>query len=159
MYQGKLFFLSLINIYASLLIGCGDDMAVAKREVRELEKTIPTIQEHHITLFGNTQSVKYLHCAKGAFGPDSESVDEEVAIVFDSLAKQIGLTGMQIRRIDDIIFDATGTLLQAKFHRYGGFIRVFYIYSPGYKELPTDGFEQYHSRINDNWFRLLEDWN
>jgi hypothetical protein len=41
-----------------------------------------------------------------------------------------------------------------------GFYRGFYVYSPGYRELPEDiPHEREYKRINSDWYYYWEDWN
>jgi len=150
--------------------GCGNRREKAKQEVVELEKLFPLIEKHRVTSYHNLDWYQRLSYSKGFFTTtkdsrsalghnDPQAFDDEARAVFDSISKQIDKIGVPISVINEVTFDPRGRLSGAKFHLEAGFIRVYDIYSPNYKTIPENGFEQYYSPINKDWYRLIEDWN
>ena len=145
------------------------------------ERVIPYIQNNKITFYVDADWCKAIvyasssaaevpnsndkgSCLKGAL--DFSSTNESV---FNKLKNKLNLiSGEKFRKIDTerpIIYrpEHAGYPYESigiAFHVDCSFCNVRYVYWPQYKELPQDiEGEIKYIPINDNWYKVEQDWN
>ena len=69
-------------------------------------------------------------------------------------------TGAGVESVEGARYSPDGKLVYAEFGFVKGVYKGFYVYSPGYRELPVSiPHEREYQRINDEWYYYWEDWN
>ncbi len=157
-----------------LLCGCAGHKKQASdyaQDTAALEEIFPVLEASEVTAFRYQDSCKVLSYTRGSFANPNESTciyaATETPEVFDIAAEddleniwqQVKSTRSGVYIISDIQFDAADKLIYGEFDCSGGFTRQRYVFDPGYT-LPEDlPGERWHTRIDDDWYYINEDWN
>lgn len=81
----------------------------------------------------------------------TEKFEEVVRILSDAKLNVLAISSIQV---------TNGKFDGAVFHKNCFFCRTRYVFQPGYGSAPEDvPNEIWHTPINQNWYRVEEDWN
>jgi hypothetical protein len=95
--------------------------------------------------------------------PDFTNVEQDIFSKTEQVLKSV--SGKHFSKIRPEYTTATSSISGASkiglgFHLDCSFCRVRYVYWPGYQSLPQDIHgEINYTQINNNWYRVDEDWN
>lgn len=161
-------------VIAALLAACGGGKKGSfshTSDTTALEKIFSVLEADRVTAFRYQDWCKVISYTRGSFANATESTCTYVATgtptVFDPIAesdleriwKEVIATGTGVYVISNVQFDPSGGLIHGEFDCSSGFTRQRYIYDPGYS-LPADlPNERWHTRIDNAWYYILEDWN
>ncbi|MEW6734273.1 MAG: hypothetical protein AB1489_23305 [Acidobacteriota bacterium] len=168
----QLLLLLLIVIVMTGMVSCRSLFENRDRDVRNLEKIFATIKQYQAQAYRNQDWCKNLYYLRGKFSNNNEAstcnlfpgpaqaFDNQATSDFASLAKQLASTGVQILFFE-VKFDDQGEIKNAQFQLDCSFCsRPRYVYEPHYGNLPEDmRNEIWHTKINENWYLVEEDWN
>ena len=169
----KMKFIALF-LLCGLLCGCGGTKKTAVNHAHDtagLEKIFSTLESERVTALRHQDWCQVLGYKRGMFCHSTEGNRPHPAtrdaIGFDATAKsdleriwkKVQDAKVGVLLISDIEFDASGHVKRGEFDCSSGFVRQRYVFDPGYT-LPADMPNQmWHTRIDSDWYYVLEDWN
>jgi hypothetical protein len=163
-------------LIAFLLISCNSKPSPSQQvgDVAKLLSSFPIIERLQLVAYG-TDAQEIFHYRRGFLSKsgssrtyyDAETRTERTFPPFDAQAQAdlaaledaIAKTGVRITRISGLKYDSKSKIAIAEFHLRSDFSRFHYVYSPNYKTLPTSNRNSKYTRINDDWYFVVEDWN
>jgi hypothetical protein len=174
--------IALLVVLAVILTLPDDSPTKDRQIVIELQsEVLPFVLEKNITLFfnqdwcralkyGETSVVEVLNSTGGStclsegkpFSDDDQLIFEETKAKLDSIAAE-ELSGIQLEY--PLIYEPEHANLPREsiglgFLKKCSFCRIRYVYSPNYEELPSNvESEITYTPINQNWYRVDQDWN
>jgi hypothetical protein len=156
-----------------LLAGCAvsPETEQRKADVANLPKCFSVLESLDVLAYRNQDWCKNIWYRRGKFSHQTDPADtcnlfpgtpqpfDAPALTdFESVTAAVATTGVRLYYISDLAYDARGKLNHAEFHLAAG--QYTYVYSPGYRKLPEDmPRERKHSRIDQDWYYIWEDWN
>jgi hypothetical protein len=161
---------------ALLLISCNSKPPPSQQvgDVAKLPSSFPIIERLKLVEYG-TGAQEIFHYRRGFLSKsgssrtyyDAETLTQKPFPPFDAQAQAdlaaledaIAKTGVRIARISGLKYDSKGKIAIAEFHLLSDFAHFHYVYSPNYKTLPTSTRDSTYTRINDDWYFVVEDWN
>jgi hypothetical protein len=162
-------------LIAVLLISCNSKPSPSQQvgDVAKLPSSFPVIERLQLVAYG-TDAQEIFHYRRGGLSKsgssrtyfDAETRTQKSFPPFDAQAQAdltaledaIAKTGVRITGISGLKYDSEGKIVFAEFH-LSDFVRFHYVYSPNYKPLPTSNRDSKYTRINDDWYFVVEDWN
>jgi hypothetical protein len=161
-----------LSILCGLLCGCGGSKKSASDQSRDtvaLAKLFPSLETDRVTGFRYQDWCQVLGYKRGNLAQwtegdkpprpakrDAAGFDVVSKSDLERVWKEVRSTGTGVFFIEEIEFDATGRVKHGVFHCDAG---QKYIFDPGYT-LPADmPNEIWHTRIDSDWYYVLEDWN
>jgi hypothetical protein len=154
------------------IVGCTTSVGDKPQRTKELERVLPLVAIYQVEDYRNQDWCKNLVYQQGKYSNNNRSstcnlfkgkaiaFNEESNRVFgeiESALKQVGTTV----HFFDVKYDRNNRIGSAKFEiDCGGFCRNRFVYEPGYRQLPENaGTEFQYSRIDRDWYFVVEDWN
>jgi hypothetical protein len=143
----------------------------AKREVRKLERIFPILEVYHVEAFRDQDWCSVFEYSRGAYATNVRSTciyllnsepkefdsvaQADFDIVKNAIEKRVGSNVIIISHIEYVEGKVKSAVFDYGF--FSGFDRL--VYNPGYS-LPEDiPNEMEHTRINEEWYSVWEDWN
>lgn len=164
----------LTILMAAILAGCSGGKKSPfshTSDTKSLEKIFSVLEADRVTAIRYQDWCKVISYKRGSFANVTDSTCTYVATgttaAFDSTAesdleriwKKVNSTGTGVFVISDVQFNSSGELIHGEFECSSGFTPQRYVFDPGY-HLPADlPNERWHTRINSDWYYILEDWN
>jgi hypothetical protein len=166
----------LIRLFllCGLLSGCSGTKKTTADHARDtaaLESIFPTLESDRVTGLRNQDWCQVLGYKRGMFchstqgnrphpaTRDAVAFDATARLDLERIWKTVNGSDVEILLISDIEFDASGHLKRGEFDCSEGFVRQRYVFHPGYT-LPADmPNQQWHTRVDSDWYYVLEDWN
>jgi hypothetical protein len=165
--------LTLIAI-AAIISSCGKSEKTASDYVRDttaLETLFPLLEGDQVTAIRHQDWCQVIGYKRGVFvhstdgerphpaTRDATDFDPTAKSDLERIWKRIEASGTGVYIISDVKFNASGRVIHGEFDCGGNFIQQSYVFDPGYS-LPTDLHNQrWHTKINNDWYFILEDWN
>ncbi|MBD2092203.1 hypothetical protein H6F67_20340 [Microcoleus sp. FACHB-1515] len=130
----------LFVLLGLILFGCQPSTAQQRRQVDRLPRSFATLEQVRVEGYRSQQP----------FGAQAQQD-------FEQVERAIAATGVQVNLIQDLKYDANGTLVGAAFVLPSGHD---YVYAPAYKTLPASlPNELEYRRISQDWYFVWHDWN
>lgn len=160
-------------LIALLLTSCNSKPSPSQQvdDVAKLPSSFPIIERLKLVEYG-TGAQEIFHYRRGFLsksGPsrtyrDAETLSEKSFPPFDAqaqadlaaLEEAIAKTGVRVTRISGLKYDLKGKIVFAEFQLQPN---LLYVFSPNYTTLPTSNRNSAYTRINDDWYFVVEDWN
>ena len=133
-----------------------------------MEKLFPSLEADQVTAFRYQDWCQILGYKRGAFGFSTEgdlprpatrnaaNFDTTARSDLERIWKDIKASGTGVYFIEEIEFDASGRVNYGVFHCGGG---QRYVFDPGFT-LPADiPNERWHTKVDSDWYYVLEEWN
>ena len=175
---GRFRWLSLAVVAGVLLAGCWllprptPSAAEQIRAAAALRRVFPILEELRVTDYRNQDWCKNLAYARGWFSSNLESstcnLFNEVPIGFDSeaqadfrrVARALRDSGVSVDTVGPVQYDSAGRVARAHFFfAEGGYESESYVFDPS-APLPEDSpGEATFTRIDQDWYLAVEDWN
>ena len=156
---------------AVFVTSCGEPRKTPSdhsRDTKSLEKLFPVLETDQVTAFRYQDWCQVIGYKRGSFAHSTEGdpprpatrdatdFDPTARAVLETVWKQLESSGTGVFFIEGIKFDAPGRVNYGEFHCDGG---QRYVFDPGYT-LPGDiPNERWHTRVDSDWYYVLESWN
>ena len=153
------------------MCGCGEHkktVADSARDTAALRKLFLSLEADQVTGFRYQDWCQVIAYKRGMFAHstegdpprpatrDAKGFDPTARTDLERVWKEVESTGTGVFFIEEMKFDASGRVKYGEFHCGGG---QRYVFDPGYT-LPTDiPNERWHTKVDSDWFYLLENWN
>lgn len=165
----------VVLMMSVLLIGdCGSggrhDRSHAS-DAQALQKLFPTLEGDGVTAFRYQDWCKVISYKRGHFANTTEPscifmatatpnpFDEQAKTDLERIWNSVRSTRVGVFQIADLRYDPAHRLNYGVFDFSSGFVRERYVFDPGYKLPEDEPGERLHTRINDKWYHIREDWN
>ncbi|MDB2673760.1 hypothetical protein N9Y81_02265 [Akkermansiaceae bacterium] len=161
----------LFLVTSVLVIGCSEPKKTPSdhsRDTQSLEKLFPILETDQVTAFRYQDWCQVIQYNRGSFAHSTEGepprpatrgatdFDPKARADLESVRKQVESTGTGVFFIEEIKFDVSGRVQYGEFHCGDG---QRYIFDPGYT-LPADiPNERWHTKVDSDWYYVLESWN
>lgn len=159
---------------AALICGCGGEKKTPSehsRDTASLKKLFPHLEAKEVSAFRYQDWCQVIGYNRGMFyhstegtAPhpatrDAKTFDPTARAHLEAIWKALEASDTGVFLISDIKFDPSGGVIHGEFDCSSGFVRQRYVFDPGYS-LPADlPNERWHTKVDSDWYYVLEDWN
>lgn len=162
----------LLLIAALFVCSCSEPKKTASdysRDTAALRKIFPEFAADQVTGLRYQDWCQVIGYKRGMFAhtkegspprpasANSPDFDQTARADLERIWKAIQSTGTGVYFIEEMSYDTSGHVKHGVFHCGGA--RQRYVFDPGY-QLPADiPNELWHTKIDSDWYYILEDWN
>jgi len=161
-------------VLAAFMCSCGGGKKTASdhsRDTAALGNLFPGFEAEQVTAFRYQDWCQVIGYNRGMFSHSTEgnrphpatrnaaAFDPTATADLERIWKSIEASDTGVYLISDVKFDPSGRVVYGEFDCSSGFVRQRYVFDPGYS-LPADlPNERWHTKVDSDWYYVLEDWN